>query len=245
MPMTANSLVVETTDTAGSALSGVKVYAKGGYKRYTTTTDTSYYYDNMSPSDTRVTTDANGMAAIANLVPFNSYIFCGDLGDSNCKIGNTTYYLAAAVPYGGTNSLSPITVPPYPIGNPPAMPYPYGASNYVQKVRLMLTTNANFPRLFSMSPYQLSLASGNLDNVLVTFTGKNLSGATTTLESGSQSYTGTSCQYSTATSPAYDLLKCSFDLTGAVVGSLQLSVANGAGALTLPTTPLGGFDVVP
>ncbi len=93
-PQGTDSLVIETTDTNGTALPGVKVYVKGGYKQYTATSDTSYYYDDMSPSDTRPTTDAGGFAALTNLVP-GGYIFCGDAGATNCKIGNTTYYLAA------------------------------------------------------------------------------------------------------------------------------------------------------
>lgn len=247
IPMTSNSLVIEATDTTGAPMANVKVYAKGGYKKYTSTTDTSYYYDNISPSDVRPVTDASGLAAISNLVPFNSYTFCGDLGDSNCKIGSTTYYLASAMPYGGTNSLAPISIPPYPASSPPAMPYSYGANNYVQEVRLTLTSNANFPRLFAMSPYQLSLATSSLSNFLVTFTGKNLSGATVRFTQGSNTYTGSGCTYSVAAapSPAYDLLKCSFNLTGVIAGQLQLSVSNGSGTLTLPTAPLGGFNVVP
>ena len=244
VPMTANSLVIETTNTAGTALAGAKVYVKGGYKKYTATTDFSYYYDTLSPSDIRPTTDASGLAALTNLVPYTGYVFCGELGDSNCKVGSTTYYLAAAVPYGGTNSLSPITVPTYPSTSPPAMPYAYGSNNYLQKVRLMLTTSSSFPRIFKMSPYELSLASSSLSSFTVNLTGKNLSGATVKFTQGSSTYAGT-CGYSTATSPAYDLLNCTFNLTGVTAGQLQLSVTNASGTLTLPTSPLGGFNVAP
>lgn len=139
-----NSLVVETTDTNGSPLAGAKVYIKGGYKNYTATTDTTYYYDNVTPTDTRPTTDSNGLAAVSNLVPGN-YIFCGDAGATNCKIGNTTYYLAAAVPYGGINPLQPIAVPTYDPDNPPTTTFGYNGTNYLQKVRLMLTTKFSFP----------------------------------------------------------------------------------------------------
>ena len=239
-PMSANSLVAETTDVTGSPLAGVKVYAKGGYKKYTATTDTSYYFDNMSGSDTRPTTDSSGLAAFSGLAPANGYIFCGDLGDTNCKVGATTYYLAAAVPYGGTSSLQPITLPPYDASNPPAITYTYNGTNYLQKVRLMLTTNANFPRVFTMNPYQLSLASaGNISSFLITLTGSNLSSATAKLVQGGTTYAGSSCS-NTATQ-----LKCSFNLTGITAGTAQVSVTNAAGTLTLPVTPLGGFNVNP
>ena len=239
-PMNANSLVIETTDVNGSPLGNVKVYAKGGYKKYTATTDTAYYFDNMSGSDTRPTTDGSGLAAISNLAPANGYIFCGDLGDTNCKIGATTYYLAAAVPYETKNALQPITVPTYDPANPPTTTYTYSGTNYMQKVRLMLTTSSTFPRVFTMNPYQLSLASaGSLSNFLITVTGYNLSAASAKLVQGATNYTGTSCTKTTTQ------LKCSFNLTGITAGSAQLVVTNAAGTLTLPVTPQGGFDVNP
>ena len=89
------------------------------------TSDTQYYYDTFSPSDTRPTSDANGMATLSNLVP-GAYIFCGDIGTISCTIDSITYYLAAAVPYGGTNSLNPVTVPTYLASAPPSTTYSYG-----------------------------------------------------------------------------------------------------------------------
>lgn len=237
-PMGTNSLELETTDTSGNPLANVKVYAKGGYKKYTATTDTSYYYDNMSGSDTRPTTDASGLAAISSLVPTNGYIFCGDLGDTNCKIGSTTYYLAAAVPYGGLNSLMPITVPTYDASSPPSTVYTYNGNDYLQKVRLMLTTSSSFPRVFTMNPYQLSLSgTSDLSSVLITITGYNLNAATAKLVQGANTYTGGSCSKTTTQ------LKCTYNLTGISAGSAQLVVTNAAGTLTLPVTPQGGFDV--
>lgn len=241
-PMSANSLAVETTNTSGAALAGVKVYAKGGYKKYNLTTDTSYYFDNMSPTDTRPTTDASGLAAITGLVPYNKYVFCGDDGSSNCKIGNTTYYLAAAVPYGGTNSLNPIVVPTYESGNPPATTFDYGGTQYMQKVRLMLTTSSSFPRVYTMNPYQLSLAGGGLSAYQITFTGYNLSGSSAVLTQGSTTYNAITSSCTTTTTQ----LKCSYNLSSAVSGTpIQVAVSNASGTLTLPTTPLGGFNVVP
>jgi prepilin-type N-terminal cleavage/methylation domain-containing protein len=238
-PMTPNSLVLETTNTSGAVLGNVKVYAKGGYKKYTATADTSYYFDNMSGSDTRPTTDGSGLAAISNLVPANSYIFCGDTGATSCNVGGTTYYLAAAVPYGGSNSLGPITVPTYDSSNPPTTTYTFSGTEYVQKVRLMLTTSSTFPRVFTMDPDEVSISGGSIGSVLVTITGANLSAASAKFVQGGTNYTGTGCS-TTATQ-----LKCTYNLTSMTTGVAQLVVTNAAGTLTLPTTPLGGLNVVP
>jgi prepilin-type N-terminal cleavage/methylation domain-containing protein len=234
-PVMTNSLVVETTDTAGNPIGGVKVYAKGGYKKYTATTDTSYYYDNLTGGDTRPTTDGSGLAGLSSLVPANGYIFCGDLGATSCT-GSSTYYLAAAVPYGGNNSLMPINIPL----TTPAVTYTYNGSEYIQKVRLILTTSSTFPRVFTMDPSEANLSSGaSLGSFLITLTGANLSSASAKLVQGATTATGTSCA-ATATQ-----LKCSYNLSTMTVGVAQLIVTNGSGSLTLPTTPLGGFNVNP
>ena len=122
---------------------------KGGYKKYTAVTDFTYYYDNMSPSDTRPTTDASGYATALNLPPINGYFFCNSdattnasppsTTTTNCAVGATKYYLAAAVPYGGNASLGPITVPIYHPSNPPSTTYSYGGVAYLQEVQLMLS----------------------------------------------------------------------------------------------------------
>jgi prepilin-type N-terminal cleavage/methylation domain-containing protein len=237
-PMSANSLVAETTDINGNPIANMKVYAKGGYKKYTATSDTSYYFDNMSGSDTRPTTDAAGLAAFSSLVPTNGYIFCGDLGDTNCKVGSTTYYVAAALPYTGLNSLMPINVPTYVASSPPTTVFTYNGTDYLQKVRLMMTTNASFPRVFTMNPYQLSLSGvGDLSSVLITMTGYNLGAASAKLTQGGNTFNTTSCNQTPTQ------LKCTFNLSGIALGQAQLSVTNASGTLTLPVNPLGGFNV--
>ncbi len=247
-PQGTNSLVIETTDVNGSALPGVKVYAKGGYKKYTATSDTSYYYDNMNPSDTRPATDANGLAALTNLVP-GSYIFCGDNGDTNCKIGNTTYYLAAAIPYGGNIALQPITVPTYDPSNPPDTTYSYNGVNYLQKVRLMLTTNAGFPRVSSLSPYDVSASGGTLSNFAFTIKGANLPcssspGSCSTSVKFTQS--GSTYTSSCTGSSSGVQLNCTVNLSGANTGTAQIVITAGGNTLTLPTDPLqGDLSVTP
>ena len=241
-PMTANSLVVESVNTSGAVLANVKVAIKGGYKKYTSTSDTNYYYNNASP-DTRPTTDTNGLAAISNLPPADSgYVFCGDNGYGSTSAERCgSYYLASAVPYNGTASLGPVTIPIYESANPPSLPYEYGGTNYIQKVRLILTTSSTFPRVFSMTPAQIDLSdlASSLSSVLVTINGYNLSSASAVFTQGANTYTGTGCSKSTTQ------LKCSYNFSTITTGALQLSVTNSSGTLTLPTDPLGGLNVLP
>jgi type II secretory pathway pseudopilin PulG len=248
-PQGANSIVLETTDVSGNPLPNVKVYVKGGYKKYTLSTNTTYYYDGLSPSDIRPTTDASGLAALTNLVP-GSYVFCGDVGATSCVIGGTTYYLAAAVPYGGTNSFNPITVPTYLASSPPATTYSYGGLAYLQKVRLMLTTSSSYPRINTLTPSEISLSSaGSLTAFPFQITGTNLpcsavaASCSTTVKflQGATTYTA-SC-----TGAASGVqLTCTVNFTGITAGGSQLVISTGGNTLTLPASPLlGGMYVVP
>lgn len=252
-PQGSNSLVVETTDTSGAPISNVSTYVKGGYKQYTNTSDYSYYYDNFysnynshTVSDNRILTNSSGLATISNLPPINKYLFCNSDNTSvavtNCNAGGTKYYLAAAVPYGGSNPLSPIIVPTYSASNPPGTTYDDGAGNaFLQKVRLMLTTSSNFPRVYSMNPYSVSLGSGgSLSSFQITYTGYNLTNANAILTQSGNTYSPLSSCTSTATQ-----LQCTYDLSSIVSGSAQVAVSNGSGTLTLPITPLGGFSATP
>jgi len=254
-PEGSNSLLVKTTDTNGNPLTGVKVYAKGGYKKYTSRTDYSYYFDNYysnydsgTVSDSRPTTDSSGYASILNLPPVNGYLFCNSDATTatsspstttNCAVGSTKYYLAAAVPYGGNNSLMPIVVPTYTAANPPSTTFSYGGNSYLQEVQLMLTTSSTFPRVYTVDPYGLSLSgTSNLNSFPIVINGYNLSGASVKLTEGSTVYSGTGCTTSTTQ------MTCNFNLTGATVGTAQLAVTNSSGTLTLPMSPqLGGFNI--
>ncbi len=244
-----NSLELETTNTSGVPLPNAKIYAKGGYKKYTATSDTSYYYDTLSPSDSRPVTDSGGLAGLANLVPGN-YVFCGDLGATGCSVGATTYYLAAAVPYGGSNPLQPIGVPSYDPSNPPTTTYSYNGVNYLQKVRLMLTTDAAFPRVSSLTPSDVSL-SDSLSSFAFNVTGVNVpcsatAGSCTTHVSFKR---GTSTYVASCTGVggnSKQTLSCTANLTGLTIGSTQLVVNVGSNTLTMPATPLlGGLIVTP
>lgn len=242
----ANSLLIEAVDTSGNPLNGLKPYAKGGYKKYTLPTDTSYYYDGMTP-DTRPITNAAGIAVLSNLVPGN-YSFCGDTGSTSCTIGGTTYYLAAALPYGGNNSFNPITVPTYDPSNPPATTYAYGGINYLQKVRLIFSTSSNHPRIQTLTPSAINLSSTTLSTFNFQVTGANLPCSATAascstsvrLLQGSNTYTA-SCTGTTGTA-----IDCTVNLTGIVTGFLQMSVTANGFTLTTPVSPpLGGISVAP
>jgi type II secretory pathway pseudopilin PulG len=242
------SLIVETTNTSGAALANAKVYIKGGYKKYTLTTNTAYYFDNLSPTDVRPTTDASGLAAITGLVP-GPYIFCGDAGATSCAVGATTYYLAAAVPYGGS-SLSPVNVPTYDPASPPATMFALNGNSYLQKVRLMLTTSSTFPRITSLTPSQISLGTDPLSNFAFTLSGANLPcastaascGTTVTVTQGTTNYAA-SC---TGNSSPASQLSCTANLTGLVAGETHLTIVSGGNTLALPGSPMiGGFVVAP
>ena len=250
-PMAADSLVIETTNTSGAALPNAKIYVKGGYKKYTSSTDTSYYYDTLSPTDTRPVTDSTGLTSLNNLVP-GSYFFCGDAGATSCSVGGTTYYLAAAVPYGGSNPLQPINVPSYDSSNPPSTTYTYGANtDYLQKVRLMLTTSSTFPRVASITPYDGSLSGGTLSSFSFSLTGTNIPCSSTASScsthvsfiQGSNTYTA-ACTGVAGNST--QTLNCSVNLSSASAGNTQMVVQVGSNTLTLPAAPmLGGIIVEP
>ncbi len=234
-PQGNDSIVLETTDTSGNPISGVKVYAKGGYKKYTLSTDTSYYFDNLTPTDSRPTTDAQGNGALSALAP-GDYYFCGDDGTTGCSKNGTTYYLAAAIPYAGAGILQPISVPTFLASAPPTTTFPYGGKQHLQKVRLMLTTNSSYPRVKDISPNEAS-ASSDLSAFAFTITGSNLStGNTVSLVSGTGTYQANCSGNATS-------LQCTANISGAT-GSLQIRVTSNGNTLILPTTPLGGINVV-
>lgn len=239
------SLLLQTTDTNGNPLPNAKIYVKGGYKMYTSSSNSQYYYDTIA-SNNSPTTDSNGLYGMTNLVPGN-YYFCGDTGSTGCSVNGITYYLAAAVPYGGNNPLSPINVPTYIASNPPSTTYPYNGNNYLQEVRLMLTTNSSFPRVISLNPYSASLSSGNLSNFSFTLSGENLpcTGSSSNC-STSVSFTQSGHSYpaSCTGGPNNNYLSCTDNLSGVILGQTQLVVSSGGNTLTLPTSPLLGGLII-
>lgn len=245
-PQNTNSVAIETYSTAGSPLGNVSIYAKGGYKKYSDETNTEYYYDNLSPTDTRITTDADGLSSLTDLVPGN-YYFCGDDGGSGCTIGGTQYYLAAAVPYTGNSILSPITIPidsssPNPV-------FSYGGADYLQKTRLILTTSSTSPRISSATPGEASISGGAFDNFAFQLTGKNLPcnavstscNTSVVVQQGANSFPASCVGNSSGL-----IVDCTVDLTGAVEGGTTFSITANGSTLNLPSAPLlGGINVIP
>lgn len=247
-PMGPNSIVLEAVDTAGSPLQNLRIYAKGGYKRYTASTDTSYYYDNLSGSDSRPTTDSGGLSSIQNLTP-GPYYFCGNTGATSCTIGGTTYYLVAAVPYGGSTAYSPINIPTYTSSSPPSPLYPYSSNDYYQKARLIFSTSPSHPRITSLSTSEVSLASSDLTNITFQITGSNLPcdvspascSSTVTIQQG-----GTSYPASCSGDSGGLTLSCSANLTGITTGATQLVIsANGNTYASPAGLNLGSLYVTP
>jgi len=247
-PMGANSLLVEAVDTGGSPIENLKPYLKGGYKRYTLTTNTSYYFDNLSPSDTRPTTDSSGLVGIKNLVP-GSYYVCGDTGATSCSVSSSARYLVAAIPSAGVSTNLPVTVPTYSSASPPAVTFPFDGDNYYQKVRLIFSNSSTFPRINNINIHEISLATTNLTNVAFTINGANLpcssspASCSTTVEilQGSETYTA-SCTGSTSGTT----INCTTNLAGISEGTTQLSVSSGGQTYTSPSDlVLGSFNVVP
>ncbi len=243
-PMTTNSLAYETVTTSGAALDNVKLYVKGGYKKYTATTDTSYYYDNLSPSDTRPISDASGLGSISNLTPGNYYI-CGDTGATSCSRSGATYYLAAAVPYGGTTILGPTDIPAYDISLPT---FDYGGNPFIQKVRLILTTSATFPRVTSATPAEVSLNSGTANAFMFQINGANLPCSTTAASCSTvvKVEQGATSKTASCTGASSGLrLDCTVDMSSFAQGRTNLVITANSSTLTLPGSPLlGGFNVV-
>lgn len=244
----ANSLIIEAVDTSGNPINGMKVYVKGGYKSYTLSTNTVYYYDNMSPSDTRPTTASNGLATLQNLVP-GSYIFCGDDAATNCRVGSTTYYLAAAVPYGGSNPFNPVNIPTYDPASPPSTTFDYSGTAYLQKVRLIFATTSNYPRVTSITPSNTSLASGPISNFSFAVAGRNLpcssvaASCSTTVRilQGSNTYNASCTGNSSGLT-----LNCTANLTGIAAGNTQMVFIANSQTLTTTASPLiGGVVVLP
>ncbi len=240
------SLLVQSTDVNNNPLPGATIYIKGGYKMYTSSSNTQYYYDTINSGDSP-TTDSNGLVGITNLAP-GGYYFCGDNGSTGCSVNGTTYYLAAAVPYSGNNPLEPVVVPSYLSSSPPSTTFPYNGNDYLQEVRLMLTTSSTFPRVTSLNPYDGSLSSGNLSNFNFVLDGANLpSRATSSSCATSVSFTqnGTSYPASCTGSSGGTSLSCDVNLANTTTGNTQLVVSSNGQTLTLPASPLlGGIIIV-
>jgi len=242
-----NSLIMEAVNTSGTALANVKIYAKGGYKKYTLSSDTSYYFDTLSPTDTRPVTNASGIATLQNVVP-GGYYFCGDAGATSCVIGATTYYLAAAVPYGGTAPFNPTDIPTYDPTSPPTTTFDLSGTAYLQKVRLIFSASSTFPRISTLTPSNVSKSGGTLAAFPFTITGANLPCSATASSCGTTvKFTQASSTYTAScTGTSGTQLSCTVNLSGISEGKTQMTIIAGGNTLALPGDPLiGGIVVTP
>jgi hypothetical protein len=247
-PMGQYSLITETFDTNNSPLSNMSVYIKGGPKKFSDAADTSYYYDNNSPTDDRPESDTNGIITLQNLTP-GSYFFCGDNGSTGCAIGGSTYYLVAAVPYAGPNQFEPIGVPTYTAANPPSPTFTQGGSNYYQKVRLFFSTNSNHPRITSLQNSTASKAAGSHTFTVI---GENLPchpsdpglcGTQITVKNTGGNMTA-SCVYADLSTTE---LNCTINASGADTGQSNIELSANGFTFDIPNGSglLGGINVTP
>ena len=248
-PMTNKSLLVETVDTNGNPISGVSVAIKGGYKKYLdapapATGNTEYYYDNSTTSSAQKTSGSDGILAIDDLVPGN-YIFCGDNKQTGCTKNATNYTLATAIAYSGDHSFDPMSIPNY---NSNLPTFPYGGNNYIQKIRLILTTDSSMPSVNSMTPSSTSVSS--LGTFGFALDGKNLTCYTTgngcptqvNVSNGNQDFTAT-CTDDTGSVGTH--MDCMVDLSSATASIYNLRVQNNGRTLNIPAGLglLGGVHV--
>ncbi len=243
------SLVGETVDTNGSPIGDMKLYIKGGPKKYSNSSDTSYYYDNLAPSDIRTLTNGSGEFAVSNLDPGN-YIFCGDAGSTSCQVGTSPVrYLVASVPYAGSAQAGPITIPSYDSANPPTPTFAYSSNSYYQKVRLYFSTNSTFPRISSVTNTTASIASGNHT---FTISGENLPchasnpalcNTSVTVKNGAGPVVA-SCIYADAITQD---LSCTIPTSSLASGQSNLTISANGYTFDIPNGSglLGGLNVVP
>lgn len=235
-PMGQYSLAGEAYDTSGAALSGMQLFSKGGQKKFSDPVDTSYYFDNLSPTDSRPVTDGSGSFVMQNLVP-GDYIFCGDTGSTSCQSGGSNYYLVASVPYNGDSQVGPINIPSYSATNPPAITFPFGGFNYYQKARFIFSTNANFPRIWKILNGTASKASGTHS---FTIQGNGLSGAAVVVKNSGGDMTA-SC------SGDDNEISCTIDPVSANIEQSNITLVNNGFTLDIPNGIglLGGINVTP
>ncbi len=244
-PMSKYSLVGEAFNTGGSSISNLRVYAKGGPKKYSNIDDFSYYFDNFTPTDSRATSDSSGNFVMEDLAP-GSYLFCGDSGGSSCSVGGTNYFLAAAVPYAGTNQFGPIIIPPYIASNPPSIVFPFSGNDYLQKVRYIFTTNSNHPRIFSLSNGTASKSAGTHT---FTIKGSNLpcNDTNPALCNTIVTIKNSAGDMSASCTGLDSLLDCTIDVSGANLEQSNITLTANGFTINIPNGVgmLGGVNVTP
>lgn len=243
------SIAGNVVDTNNNPIANMKLSLKGGPKKYSDSADSSYYYDNTSPSDNRVTANATGEFSITDLDP-GDYIFCGDRGDYSCQIGvSPISYLVASVPYNGASQIGPINIPNYDPSLPPSPTFAFNGNDFYQKVRLYFSNNSNYPRISQINNTTASIASGSHTfvikgtNLPCNSTNPALCATTVVVKNGS-SNVPTSCIYSDAIS---NDISCTIDTSSLNVGQSNITLTANGYTIDIPNGIglLGGINVVP
>jgi hypothetical protein len=243
------SVIGEVVDTSNIPIANLKIYAKGGPKKFSDDSDNSYYFDNMSPLDNRVTSDINGLFNFTDLDP-GDYIFCGDSGNNGCQIGTSPIkYLVASVPYAGIAQIGPINIPNYEPSSPPSPTFSFNGNDYYQKVRLYFSSNINHPRITQILNTTASVSAGTHTftikgvNLPCNDTNPGLCGTEVKIKNNSNDIP-TSCLYSDAT--ATDI-SCTIDTSSLAVGQSNITLTANGYTIDIPNGSglLGGLNVVP
>lgn len=235
------SLVGEVTNTSGAPISNMRLYAKGGHKKYTSVTNTAYYFDNLSPADTRPTTDGSGNFVLESLDP-GSYIFCGDAGATSCTVGGTTYYLIAAIPYSGEDQIGRAIIP----AATPTTTFSYNGHSYYQKMRFIFSTSSSYPRIHRIVDGSASKASGTHTfkiegaNLPCNATNPGLCGTTVTVKNSAGNIPA-SCIGSSS------VLTCTIDVSGANTEQSNITLTASGNTIDIPngTGLQGGVKIEP
>lgn len=245
-PMGQYSLVINTTDINGSPIGNATIAIKGGYKEYTSSTNYDYYYNSQVAPNVSPVTNSSGYVGLQNLVPGN-YYFCGTSGNKGCSVGGTNYYLVAAVAYSGNNSFYPVVVPTFLSSTYTGPYFPYQGNDYLQEVRLILTSNPAFPRIDTLTPSTVSETSSSLSDFSFNLTGTNLPCGNSASSCQTQisfiQNTNSFKAQCTGTGNGTNL-NCQVNLTGVITGNTQLEVQTQGYTLKLPAAPLLGGIIV-
>lgn len=263
-PKSTSGILIETVDTFGNHLPNIQVAIRGGYKKYTNPNNNDYYYQ-YGRVDARPITDANGFVGVnvvsdddassqgSGLAP-GEYFFCDDYSNNACRGSSgagSSHVLIAALPYEGSTPFSPVMIPSYIAGVSPEPKYTYNGVSYIQKVRLVLASNAALPTVTFMSGASIKLSGMSpqqLAAVPFTLRGEKLGSLGPVnfiqeLPSGEQTTFPASC------AGTNNEVNCTANLTGVQIGIAHLEFGSGSKTLKYISPPdgeyqpLGGFII--
>ncbi len=255
------NIIVKVIDNNGNPIVGAKVHVVNSsvspsVNAYETTDQNGIaVFYGMPPDrkfDYTVSASYSGYSSLStianfgNLVPGN-YYFCGTSGNKGCSVGGTNYYLVAAVAYSGNNSFYPVVVPTFLSSTYTGPYFPYQGNDYLQEVRLILTSNPAFPRIDTLTPSTVSETSSSLSDFSFNLTGTNLPCGNSASSCQTQisfiQNTNSFKAQCTGTGNGTNL-NCQVNLTGVITGNTQLEVQTQGYTLKLPAAPLLGGIIV-